>query len=107
MHVCMHLYGCTCMFLLTYVSSFLKLQACKGLSTIYSSKVTAVPSNEISRLLSIRSKSSAISKDMWARVKSGKYKGDLAKVRYFAYLLVTFSWFISRYLLNVVLSVLK
>ncbi|KAL0286332.1 UNVERIFIED_CONTAM: protein RNA-directed DNA methylation 3 [Sesamum angustifolium] len=55
-------------------------EACKGLSTIYSSKVAAVPSNEISRLLSVRSKSSGISEGMWVRVKNGKYKGDLAQV---------------------------
>ncbi|KAL0310460.1 UNVERIFIED_CONTAM: protein RNA-directed DNA methylation 3 [Sesamum calycinum] len=55
-------------------------EACKGLSTIYSSRVAAVPSNEISRLLSVRSKSSGISEGMWVRVKNGKYKGDLAQV---------------------------
>ncbi|KAL7148547.1 hypothetical protein ABFS83_06G186000 [Erythranthe nasuta] len=57
-------------------------EACKGLSTIYSSRVTAVPVNEISRMLSVRSKSSGISEGMWARVKSGKYKGDLAQVAF-------------------------
>ncbi|KAL3649647.1 hypothetical protein CASFOL_006050 [Castilleja foliolosa] len=55
-------------------------EACKGLSSIYSSRVTAVPNNELSRLLSVRSKSSGISEGMWARVKNGKYKGDLAQV---------------------------
>ncbi|KAI3458924.1 hypothetical protein Pfo_015587 [Paulownia fortunei] len=55
-------------------------EACKGLSTIYSSRVVAVPNNEISRLLSVRSKSSGISEGMWGRVKNGKYKGDLALV---------------------------
>lgn len=80
----MAIYDYTCMDLLIYLTHFffLKIQACKGLSTIYSSKVTAVPSNEISRLFTVRSKSSAISEGMWARVKNGKYKGDLAQVHY-------------------------
>ncbi|PIN24453.1 RNA polymerase II transcription elongation factor DSIF/SUPT5H/SPT5 [Handroanthus impetiginosus] len=55
-------------------------EACKGLPNIYSSRVAAVPKNELSRLLTFRSKSSGISEGMWARVKNGKYKGDLALV---------------------------
>ncbi|KZV24250.1 hypothetical protein F511_01732 [Dorcoceras hygrometricum] len=55
-------------------------EACKGLCTIYSTKSAPLPNNEMSQLLSVRSKSCGISKGMWARVKSGKYKGDLAMV---------------------------
>lgn len=52
-----------------------------------------MPNNEISRLLSVRSKSSGITEGMWARVKSGKYKGDLALViscSYVEFLLVDY-----------------
>ncbi|GMI80580.1 hypothetical protein HRI_001727200 [Hibiscus trionum] len=56
------------------------LEACKGLTYIYSSRVAPVPSNEVYHLLNVRTKRSEISKGMWARVKNGKYKGDLAQV---------------------------
>ncbi|CAA2971924.1 Putative transcription elongation factor SPT5 homolog 1 [Olea europaea subsp. europaea] len=55
-------------------------EACKGLCTVYPSRVARVPPNEIHHLLSVRSKPNAISEGMWARVKNGKYKGDLAQV---------------------------
>ncbi|XP_075084561.1 uncharacterized protein LOC107762737 isoform X2 [Nicotiana tabacum] len=55
-------------------------EACKGLCSIYSSRVAPVPKNEVSHLIAVRSKSSGISEGMWARVKSGIYKGDLAQV---------------------------
>ncbi|KAL4388557.1 hypothetical protein GQ457_09G028400 [Hibiscus cannabinus] len=55
-------------------------EACKGLTYIYSSRVAPVPSNEVYHLLNVRTKRSEITKGMWARVKNGKYKGDLAQV---------------------------
>ncbi|CAN4126596.1 unnamed protein product [Withania somnifera] len=55
-------------------------EACKGLCSIYSTRVTPVPMNEVSHLIAVRKKSSGISEGMWARVKSGIYKGDLARV---------------------------
>ncbi|CAN4115035.1 unnamed protein product [Withania somnifera] len=55
-------------------------EACKGLCSIYSTRVTPVPVNEVSHLIAVRKKSSGISEGMWARVKSGIYKGDLAQV---------------------------
>ncbi|KAK6933434.1 NGN domain [Dillenia turbinata] len=55
-------------------------EACKGLSFIYNSRVAPVPRNEISHLFSVRNKNIEISVGMWARVKNGKYKGDLAQV---------------------------
>lgn len=39
-----------------------------------------VPKNEVSHILSVRSKSNVVSEGMWARIKNGKYKGDLAQV---------------------------
>lgn len=39
-----------------------------------------VPRNEVSRLFSVRTEYNEISAGMWARVKNGKYKGDLAQV---------------------------
>ncbi|GAV92176.1 LOW QUALITY PROTEIN: KOW domain-containing protein/Spt5-NGN domain-containing protein, partial [Cephalotus follicularis] len=55
-------------------------EACKGLSSIYSTRVAPIPQNEVSHLLSIRNKYNGISVGMWARVKNGNYKGDLAQV---------------------------
>ncbi|XP_039023557.1 protein RNA-directed DNA methylation 3-like [Hibiscus syriacus] len=55
-------------------------EGCKGLTYIYASRVAPVPSNEVYHLLNVRTKRSEISKGMWARVKNGKYKGDLAQV---------------------------
>ena len=42
-----------------------------------------VPGNEVYHLLTVRTKRSEVSEGMWARVKSGKYKGDLAQVDMF------------------------
>ncbi|OAY45822.1 protein RNA-directed DNA methylation 3 isoform X2 [Manihot esculenta] len=55
-------------------------EACKGLCSIYSTRVAPVPKNEVSHILSVRSKSNVVSEGMWARIKNGKYKGDLAQV---------------------------
>ncbi|KAJ7975010.1 Transcription elongation factor Spt5 [Quillaja saponaria] len=55
-------------------------EACKGLSGIYITRVLPVPKNEISHLLSVRTKCNEVSEGMWTRVKNGKYKGDLAQV---------------------------
>lgn len=40
-----------------------------------------MPKNEVSHLFSARSKCNEVSEGTWARVKNGKYKGDLAQVR--------------------------
>lgn len=56
------------------------IQACKGLTTIYSSRIAIVPKNEVSHLLSSRITRNEVSEGSWARVKNGKYKGDLAQV---------------------------
>ena len=42
--------------------------------------MAAVPRNEVTHLLSVRSKCNEVSEGTWARVKNGKYKGDLAQV---------------------------
>ncbi|GAA0155698.1 hypothetical protein LIER_13370 [Lithospermum erythrorhizon] len=55
-------------------------EACKGLPSVYVSRVTPVPPNESSHVLSVRSKGCGITAGMWARVKSGKYKADLAQI---------------------------
>lgn len=39
-----------------------------------------VPKNEVSHLLSARSKFNELSEGTWVRVKNGIYKGDLAQV---------------------------
>ncbi|KAI3793475.1 hypothetical protein L1987_36094 [Smallanthus sonchifolius] len=55
-------------------------EACKGLCYVYPSRVAAVPASELPHLFSGRSKYSGVSVDTSARVKNGKYKGDLAQV---------------------------
>ncbi|KAF3434058.1 hypothetical protein FNV43_RR25161 [Rhamnella rubrinervis] len=55
-------------------------EACNGLCSIYPSRVMLVPKNEVSHLLSVRSKNNEVSKGTWVRVKNGIYKGDLAQV---------------------------
>nr|XP_027104908.1 protein RNA-directed DNA methylation 3-like [Coffea arabica] len=55
-------------------------EACNGLCSIYSSRVAPVPKEDINHLFSVKNKSNGISEGMWARVKNGKYKGDLAQV---------------------------
>ncbi|KAD7479995.1 hypothetical protein E3N88_03131 [Mikania micrantha] len=57
-------------------------EACKGLCNIYPSRVALVPASEVPHLFSVRSKYNGVSVDTWARVKNGKYKGDLAQVVY-------------------------
>lgn len=72
------------------------MQACNGLCSIYSSRVTPVPKDEISHLFSARRKGNGISEGMWTRVKSGTYKGDLAQVSFvdLHILLPLMFWFI-------------
>ncbi|TXG49433.1 hypothetical protein EZV62_025308 [Acer yangbiense] len=56
------------------------IEACKGLSGIYSSRMAPVLKNDVSYLLSAQSKCTEVSVGTWARVKNGKYKGDLAQI---------------------------
>ncbi|KAK4790588.1 hypothetical protein SAY86_017892 [Trapa natans] len=56
-------------------------EAIKGLRNIYSAqKVMLVPINEMTDVLSVESKAIDIARDTWVRMKTGTYKGDLAKV---------------------------
>ncbi|CAK9231171.1 unnamed protein product [Sphagnum troendelagicum] len=55
-------------------------QACRGMRMIYSQKVTLVPIKEMTDVLSVEKKSVEIDQNTWIRVKTGIYKGDLAKV---------------------------
>ncbi|XP_043704580.1 protein RNA-directed DNA methylation 3 [Telopea speciosissima] len=56
------------------------VEACKGLCSIYSSRLSSVPRNEVSHLFITRSKTSEVSVGSWARMKYGIYKGDLTQV---------------------------
>ncbi|XP_042506641.1 protein RNA-directed DNA methylation 3 isoform X2 [Macadamia integrifolia] len=56
------------------------IEACKGLCSIYSSRLTPVPRNEVSHLFQTRSKTNEVSVGSWARMKYGIYKGDLTQV---------------------------
>ncbi|WJX15184.1 hypothetical protein P8452_05362 [Trifolium repens] len=55
-------------------------QACYGITGIYATRVQPVPRNEVFHLFSVKIKKPEISEGMWARVKGGIYKGDLAQV---------------------------
>ncbi|CAJ2630789.1 unnamed protein product [Trifolium pratense] len=55
-------------------------QACYGINGIYATRVQPVPRNEVFHLFSVKIKKPEISEGMWARVKGGIYKGDLAQV---------------------------
>ncbi|GAB4861165.1 hypothetical protein Ancab_036322 [Ancistrocladus abbreviatus] len=56
-------------------------EAIKGMRNIYaSSKLILVPIKEMTDVLSVESKAIDLSRDTWVRMKSGTYKGDLAKV---------------------------
>lgn len=45
-----------------------------------SAKIMLVPIKEMTDVLSVESKAVDISRDTWVRMKTGTYKGDLAKV---------------------------
>ncbi|KAA8534333.1 hypothetical protein F0562_031840 [Nyssa sinensis] len=55
-------------------------EACKGMRSLFSHKVMLVPIKEMTDVLSVESKTVDLSKDTWVRIKTGTYKGDLAKV---------------------------
>ncbi|KAL5717037.1 hypothetical protein ACHQM5_010120 [Ranunculus cassubicifolius] len=55
-------------------------EACKGISTIYTSRTSPVPKNEIAHVFSIRNTSIELPPGTWVRVKFGRYRGDLAQV---------------------------
>lgn len=55
-------------------------EACKGLRHINSMHVMRVPIKEMADVLSVQSKAIELARDTWVRMKSGTYKGDLAKV---------------------------
>ncbi|XP_071923789.1 putative transcription elongation factor SPT5 homolog 1 isoform X1 [Coffea arabica] len=56
-------------------------EAIKGMRNIFASaKIMLVPIKEMTDVLSVESKAVDISRDTWVRMKTGTYKGDLAKV---------------------------
>ncbi|KAH9614186.1 hypothetical protein KSS87_017895 [Heliosperma pusillum] len=55
-------------------------EAVKGMRNIYAQKITLVPIKEMTDVLSVESKVIDLSRDSWVRLKTGIYKGDLAKV---------------------------
>ncbi|KAG5005395.1 hypothetical protein JHK82_029419 [Glycine max] len=55
-------------------------EACQGIPGIYVTRVAPVPNSEVYHLFSVRSRTPEISEGMWARIKGGNYKGDLAQV---------------------------
>ena len=69
-------------------------QAIKGMRNIFASaKIMLVPIKEMTDVLSVESKAVDISRDTWVRMKTGTYKGDLAKVcKLFCHLHVLFCY---------------
>ncbi|GAB4845101.1 hypothetical protein Ancab_038507 [Ancistrocladus abbreviatus] len=64
-----------------YIEADKEAHAIKGMRNIYaSSKLILVPIKEMTDVLSVESKAIDLSRDTWVRMKSGTYKGDLAKV---------------------------
>ncbi|KNA12168.1 hypothetical protein SOVF_128340 [Spinacia oleracea] len=55
-------------------------EAVKGMRNIYPSKILLVPIKEMTDVLSVETKAIDLSRDTWVRMKTGTYKGDLAKV---------------------------
>ncbi|XP_021760950.1 putative transcription elongation factor SPT5 homolog 1 [Chenopodium quinoa] len=55
-------------------------EAIKGMRNIFPSKITLVPIKEMTDVLSVETKAIDLSRDTWVRMKTGTYKGDLAKV---------------------------
>ncbi|CAH9064325.1 unnamed protein product [Cuscuta epithymum] len=55
-------------------------EACKGMRNIYPAKIMLVPIKEMTDVLSVESKAVDLARDTWVRMKTGHYKGDLAKV---------------------------
>ncbi|KAG7549451.1 NGN domain [Arabidopsis thaliana x Arabidopsis arenosa] len=56
------------------------LEACKSLTGIYATRMVLLPKAETPNLLTVQRKTKKVSEGTWARVKNGKYKGDLAQI---------------------------
>ncbi|PIA34337.1 hypothetical protein AQUCO_03800139v1 [Aquilegia coerulea] len=56
------------------------VEACKGLTTVYTSRISSVSKNEIAHLFAARNTGIDIPQGTWVRVKHGNYRGDLAQV---------------------------
>uniref|UniRef100_M4CZ23 KOW domain-containing protein n=1 Tax=Brassica campestris TaxID=3711 RepID=M4CZ23_BRACM len=56
------------------------LEACMSLNGIYATRMMLLPKSEAPHLLTVQRKTKTFSEGTWARIKSGKYKGDLAQV---------------------------
>ncbi|XP_019168250.1 PREDICTED: putative transcription elongation factor SPT5 homolog 1 [Ipomoea nil] len=55
-------------------------EACKNMRMIYPAKIMLVPIKEMTGVLCVESKAVDLGRDTWVRMKTGTYKGDLAKV---------------------------
>ncbi len=55
--------------------------ALSGMRGVYSSKMSMVPNREMVDTLTVQKKLATTMATGWARVKRGKYKGDIAQVR--------------------------
>ena len=52
-----------------------------SLNGIYATRMMLLPKSEAPHLLTVQRKTKTFSEGTWARIKSGKYKGDLAQVQ--------------------------
>lgn len=53
-----------------------------SLNGIYATRMMLLPKSEAPHLLTVQRKTKTFSEGTWARIKSGKYKGDLAQVQF-------------------------
>nr|GMD23606.1 putative transcription elongation factor SPT5 homolog 1 [Ipomoea batatas]GMD25024.1 putative transcription elongation factor SPT5 homolog 1 [Ipomoea batatas] len=63
-----------------YIEADKEAHACKNMRMIYPAKLMLVPIKEMSGVLSVESKAVDLARDTWVRIKTGAYKGDLAKI---------------------------
>ena len=54
--------------------------AIENTNNIYASKITMLPLEEMTQVLTIKPKHAPLRPGVWVRVKRGKYKGDLAQI---------------------------
>ncbi|TPX32226.1 hypothetical protein SmJEL517_g04657 [Synchytrium microbalum] len=55
--------------------------AIEGLRGLYTSKLSMVPNGEMESSLSIKTANKEFQLNSWVRIKGGKYKGDLARIK--------------------------
>jgi len=74
-------------------------RAIEQTNNVYMSRMTLVPIQEMTDVLTIRGKETEIKPGSWARVRKGKYAGDLCQV-----CILIFGFFLSIFFFNIYIS---